>query len=41
VFASLFVGYFATSKTLAMPSDDQAIVDAILLLMGWNGPARI
>jgi AcrR family transcriptional regulator len=41
VFASLFVGYFTTSKTLAMPSDDQAIVDAILLLMGWNGPARI
>ncbi len=41
VFASLFVGYFTTSKTLAMPSDDQGIVDAILLLMGWNGPARI
>jgi len=36
VFASLFVGYFATSKTLAMPDDDGAIVDAILLVMGWT-----
>jgi AcrR family transcriptional regulator len=42
MFTSLFVGYFATSKTLAMPDDDGAIVDAMLLVMGWSTaePAR-
>ena len=37
VFASVFVGYFATSKVLAMPRDDEAIVDAMLRVMGWIG----
>lgn len=39
VFASLFVGYFATSKTLAMSDDDAAIVEAMLLVMGWHASA--
>jgi AcrR family transcriptional regulator len=37
VFISLFVGYVATSKVLALPDDDDAVVDAILLVMGWTG----
>jgi AcrR family transcriptional regulator len=37
VFTSLFVGYFATSKILAMPDDDEVIVDAMLRVMGWTG----
>jgi AcrR family transcriptional regulator len=42
VFVSLFVGYFATSKTLGLADDDEAILDAILLVMGWtgSGPAK-
>jgi hypothetical protein len=39
VFASLFVGYFATSRTFGMSGDDKALVDAILVMMRWDGSA--
>jgi len=37
VFLSLFVGYVATSKVLALPDDDEVIVDGMIRVMGWNG----
>jgi AcrR family transcriptional regulator len=37
-FMSLFVGYFMTSMFFDAPTDDDAIVDAMLCIMGWEGP---
>jgi AcrR family transcriptional regulator len=36
VFLSLFVGYVATSKVLVLPDEDEAIVDAMIRIMGWS-----
>ena len=33
---SLFVGYFMTSIVFDAPIDDDAIVDAMLAIMGWE-----
>jgi AcrR family transcriptional regulator len=35
-FMSLYVGYFVTSMVFDAPSDDAAIVDAMLAVMGWD-----
>jgi AcrR family transcriptional regulator len=40
VFLSLFVGYVATSKVLALPDEDEALVDAMIRVMGWNRAER-
>jgi AcrR family transcriptional regulator len=37
VFLSLFVGYVATSRVLALPDEDEAMVDAMIRVMGWKG----
>ena len=37
---SLFVGYFMTSMMLGEAGQDEAVVDAVLATMGWNGPAH-
>ena len=39
VFISLFVGYFNTSMLFDTPPKDEAIVDAMLAIMGWDEPA--
>ena len=39
-FMSLFVGYFMTSMFFEAPTDDDAIVDAMLAIMGWEQPAQ-
>ena len=39
VFISLFVGYFNTSMLYDAPPNDEAIVDAMLAIMGWDEPA--
>ena len=36
IFMSLFVGYFTTSLLLDSPPNDDAVVDAILAIMGWT-----
>ena len=38
-FMSLFVGYFMTSMFFGDSSSDEAIVDAMLAIMGWGGEA--
>ena len=40
VFISLFVGYFNTSMLYDAPPNDDAIVDAIMAIMGWTAPAE-
>jgi AcrR family transcriptional regulator len=35
-FISLFAGYFMTSMFFDAPPDDDAIVDAMLAMMGWD-----
>jgi len=35
-FLSLFVGYFITGMLLDLPDDDDAIVDAMIAIMGWE-----
>ena len=37
VFMSLFVGYFTTSLFLEWPPNDEAIVESMLIIMGWEG----
>jgi AcrR family transcriptional regulator len=39
-FMSLFVGYFMTSMMFEDTSADDAIVDAMLAVMGWDAPVR-
>lgn len=39
-FLSLFVGYFMTGMMLDLPDDDDAIVDAIIAIMGWDAGAE-
>ena len=39
-FMSLFVGYFMTSMFFEAPTHDDAIVDAMLAIMGWEQPAQ-
>jgi len=39
VFMSLFVGYFTTSLFFGAPPNDEAIVSAMLAIMGWETPA--
>jgi AcrR family transcriptional regulator len=39
VFMSLFVGYFTTSLFFGAPPNDDAIVSAMLAIMGWVEPA--
>jgi AcrR family transcriptional regulator len=36
VFMSLFVGYFTTSLFFGAPPNDEAIVSAMLAIMGWE-----
>lgn len=36
-FVSLFVGYFMTGLMLELPDDDEAIVAAMMAIMGWDG----
>jgi hypothetical protein len=36
VFMSLFVGYFTTSLFFDAPPNDEAIVKAMLAIMGWD-----
>ncbi len=36
VLMSLFAGYFTTSQLLDAPPNDDAIVDAMLAIMGWD-----
>lgn len=36
VFMSLFVGYFSTSIMFDAPPNDEAIVDALMGMMGWT-----
>jgi AcrR family transcriptional regulator len=36
VFMSLFAGYFTTSLLFDAPPNDDAIVEAMLAIMGWN-----
>jgi len=36
VFMSVFVGYFSTSVMFDAPPNDEAIVDALLGMMGWR-----
>lgn len=38
VFMSLFAGYFTTSLMFGAPPHDEAIVDALLAIMGWQAP---
>jgi AcrR family transcriptional regulator len=38
-FLSLFVGYFITGMMLDLPDDDDAIIDAIIAIMGWEARA--
>jgi AcrR family transcriptional regulator len=40
-FLSLFVGYFMTGMMLELPDDDEAIVDAMMAIMGWEERAPI
>jgi len=37
---SLFVGYFMTGMMLELPDDDEAIVDAMMAIMGWDAAGR-
>jgi len=39
VFMSLFAGYFTTQLMFDHQPDDDAIVGALLAIMGWAGPA--
>jgi len=41
VFMSLFVGYFTTSLFFGPAPNDDAIVDAMLAIMGWVGPSSV
>jgi len=41
VFMSLFAGYFTTSLMFDAPPNDQAIVDAMLAIMGWEAKEQI
>ena len=40
VFMSLFVGYFTTSLFFGAPPNDEAIVSAMLAIMGWETPTE-
>ena len=40
VFISLFVGYFNTSMLYDAPPNDEAVVDAMLAIMGWSRSAE-
>ena len=40
VFMGLFAGYFTTSMMFDAPTDDDAIVDALVAIMGWKTPAK-
>lgn len=41
VFMSLFIGYFMTAKFFSKPVDDEAIVEAMVAIMGWqDSPAE-
>ena len=40
VFMSLFAGYFTTSLLFDAPPNDDAIVDALVAIMGWEPRAE-
>jgi AcrR family transcriptional regulator len=41
MFMSLFAGYFTTSLVFDEGPDDDAVVDALLAIMGWTPPAGV